>query len=379
MQSKKHIFRSAIIMTMMMLGSHLTVKAQFHTVSFVNPVRDTLNKSRNPFIVADSAAKLSTKSPPRITSQEKSHKRAEKTSQEELPITRADAGIILLCANDSLAMNLIKKRLTVCMPLDFMHLNSPYGYRRNPFKTCREFHDGIDLACDNSLVYAMLSGKVVKVRHGNTGYGNYVILDHGWLRFLYGHLSQILVREGDYVDAGKVVAVSGNTGASTGPHLHLKASRFANGRWVSIDPQPFIDALNENINSLYDQFCKLSGNKPLPFHEETDRELTVSNLYQALKDNGIRHPKIVLAQALLETGNFRNQLLKTHNNLFGLRNRDGTYMRFHHWTESCIAYRDLVQYKFRPGRESYLAFLDRIGYAADKSYIYKVKKIVSKL
>lgn len=108
MQSKKHIFRSAIIMTMMMLGSHLTVKAQFHTVSFVNPVRDTLNKSRNPFIVADSAAKLSTKSPPRITSQEKSHKRAEKTSQEELPITRADAGIILLCANDSLAINLIK-------------------------------------------------------------------------------------------------------------------------------------------------------------------------------------------------------------------------------------------------------------------------------
>ena len=78
MQSKKHIFRSALIMTMMMLGCHLTVNAQFHTVSFVNPVRDTLNKSRNPFIVTDSAAKLSTKSPPRSTSQEKSHKRAEK-------------------------------------------------------------------------------------------------------------------------------------------------------------------------------------------------------------------------------------------------------------------------------------------------------------
>lgn len=78
MQSKKHIFRSALIMTMMMLGCHLTVNAQFHTVSFVNPVRDTLNKSRNPFIVTDSAAKLSTKSPSRITSQEKAIKEQKK-------------------------------------------------------------------------------------------------------------------------------------------------------------------------------------------------------------------------------------------------------------------------------------------------------------
>lgn len=106
--------------------------------------------------------------------------------------------------------------------------------------------------------------------------------------------------------------------------------------------------------------------------------LNDKSLLQEIQAKGIAHPKIVLAQAKLETGNYTSKVCMTHNNLFGLRKPDGSYYKFKHWKESVEAYRDFVQYKYRPPN-NYYQFLSDIGYAEDKAYIKKVKEIVNQV
>lgn len=106
--------------------------------------------------------------------------------------------------------------------------------------------------------------------------------------------------------------------------------------------------------------------------------LTIPNLYQEIIRNGIRHPKIVLAQAILETGWFRSPLCRNRHNLFGLTNpKTGKYYEFNHWTESVRAYYTKVQYKYKG--ENYLLWLHKIGYAEDPRYVREVMKVVSQL
>lgn len=115
----------------------------------------------------------------------------------------------------------------------------------------------------------------------------------------------------------------------------------------------------------------VSNRKELP-------ALTIPNLYQEIIRNGIRHPKIVLAQAILETGWFRSPLCRNRHNLFGLTNpKTGKYYEFNHWTESVRAYYTKVQYKYTGG--SYLLWLHKIGYAEDPRYVREVMKVVSQL
>ena len=106
--------------------------------------------------------------------------------------------------------------------------------------------------------------------------------------------------------------------------------------------------------------------------------LNDKSLLQEIQAKGIVHPKIVLAQAKLETGNYTSKVCMTHNNLFGLRKPDGSYYKFKHWKESVEAYRDFVQYKYRPPN-NYYQFLSDIGYAEDKAYIKKIKEIVNQV
>ena len=266
------------------------------------------------------------------------------------------------------------------MPLDYLTVTSPYGYRQDPFIKCRTFHDGIDAIGINGFTYSMLPGRVTAVRHGNTGYGNYVIIDHGNLRCLYGHLGEIYAKEGTMVQAGTVVGLVGSTGRSTGPHLHLQLQRLAvNNSWTSVDPLPFIQALNQQVESFNERLAEIAGKDSHIYNNvETDaKELTIENLYAALKKHGIKYPKIVLAQAILETGHFRSRVCNEYNNLFGLRHSKG-YYSFNHWEESVIAYRDKVQYKHRNG-EDYYAFLKRIGYSTSRDYVRKVRELVYQL
>ena len=111
-------------------------------------------------------------------------------------------------------------------------ITSGFGYRTSPFTGRRQFHAGIDIASEpGTRVLAPARGRVVSAaRDGALGLS--VVLDHGYgVRTAYGHNSKLLVKKGDEVARGQQIASVGNTGLSTGPHLHYVVQ--VNGRKVN--------------------------------------------------------------------------------------------------------------------------------------------------
>lgn len=100
-----------------------------------------------------------------------------------------------------------------------------------------------------------------------------------------------------------------------------------------------------------------------------------SNVYREILAQEIYHPDIVLAQAKLETGNYKSKVCTVYNNLFGLRKPDGSYYKFNSWQESVKAYKDWVQNKYVPPND-YYDFLDSIGYAEDDNYTNKLRDMI---
>ena len=103
-------------------------------------------------------------------------------------------------------------------------ITSEFGYRRDPFTGKTKGHGGMDLAVPTGTpIRAALPGTVTVSTYNQGGYGYYVMIDHGGgLVTLYGHCSQLIARVGRTVQAGDVIALSGSTGRSTGPHLHFE-------------------------------------------------------------------------------------------------------------------------------------------------------------
>ena len=102
-------------------------------------------------------------------------------------------------------------------------VTSKYGYRPHPVTGRYQFHEGIDFrAATGTRVYASKAGRVTFAGR-NGGYGKVVGIEHeDDFTTLYGHLSQIRVKKGQTVSKGQVIGLSGNTGVSTGPHLHFE-------------------------------------------------------------------------------------------------------------------------------------------------------------
>ena len=109
-------------------------------------------------------------------------------------------------------------------PLKSIKVTSPYGYRRDPFTGKLSWHNGLDLRAKNEPAYAMMDGIVENVGYDNRS-GNYVTLRHGNFYISYCHLSSVIVRKGESVYPGIIVGVTGNTGRSTGSHLHLTCKK----------------------------------------------------------------------------------------------------------------------------------------------------------
>ena len=110
---------------------------------------------------------------------------------------------------------------------------SGFGMREDPFTGLRRSHNGIDLANRvGTPVRAAASGRVVHVESQIGNYGRFVIVRHpDGFQTLYAHLNDFSVRPGQYVDRGQRLGVMGNTGRSTGPHLHFSVIR--NGTFVN--------------------------------------------------------------------------------------------------------------------------------------------------
>lgn len=109
-------------------------------------------------------------------------------------------------------------------------VTSPFGYRRNPTGGGYEPHTGIDLAVPSGTpVKATADGVVCETGDQKGGYGYYVLIDHGYgIKTRYAHNSKILVTKGQKVKRGDIITKSGNTGRSTGPHLHYEV--IVNGK-----------------------------------------------------------------------------------------------------------------------------------------------------
>ena len=117
-------------------------------------------------------------------------------------------------AKESTSFNIFR------LPLDTLIITSPYGYRIDPFTRKRKMHSGMDFRASSDKVYAMMPGKVLKVGYDKVS-GNYITLQHGSITVSYCHLSQVLKNKNEFVTVGEVIGVTGNTGRSTGEHLHL--------------------------------------------------------------------------------------------------------------------------------------------------------------
>lgn len=115
---------------------------------------------------------------------------------------------------------------------DLRHISSGYGSRWHPILKIMRMHSGIDFASNiGAEIYATADGTVETAARGH-GYGNMVTLDHGFgYETRYAHMSKIIVKKGEKVKRGQVIGLVGNTGLSTGPHVHYEIRK--NGKTVN--------------------------------------------------------------------------------------------------------------------------------------------------
>jgi murein DD-endopeptidase MepM/ murein hydrolase activator NlpD len=133
---------------------------------------------------------------------------------------------------------LFEHTLPAGSPMPDSPTTSGFGYRIHPIYRQRFFHYGLDFeAAENTPVVATADGVVEYVRESTSGYGRLITLRHAHeFRTAYAHLKEQLVVPGQIVRKGDVIALSGNTGASTGPHLHYEIIHQGN----PVNPHPFV-------------------------------------------------------------------------------------------------------------------------------------------
>ena len=125
---------------------------------------------------------------------------------------------------DSKQKQWISSYSNITYPLKSIKITSPYGYRRDPITGKQSWHNGLDLRAKNEPAYSMMEGIVEKIGYDSRS-GNYVTLKHGNYHVSYCHLSSVIVGKGERVFSGTIVGVTGNTGRSTGSHLHLTCKK----------------------------------------------------------------------------------------------------------------------------------------------------------
>ena len=154
-----------------------------------------------------------------------------------------------------------KAKMLSCIPaimpvkdVDIYRISSYFGYRTDPFYKVQKMHGGIDFSAPvGTRIYCTGDGVVEKVIKGNSGYGNNIIVNHGYgYRTRYAHLSKANVTVGQKVKRGEFIAEVGNSGKSTAPHLHYEVIK--NNK--TIDPINFF--FNDLTPEEYDKILELS-------------------------------------------------------------------------------------------------------------------------
>ena len=132
---------------------------------------------------------------------------------------------------------LLYRTIPIGLPVRYRRISARFGYRQHPIYHRKMFHFGLDLSAPiGRTIYAPADG-VIYFAGVRNGYGKFLMIEHPFgFMTAYGHLSKILVRPGQYVKRGEPIAKVGNTGRSTGPHLHYEV------RYLSywLDPLKFL-------------------------------------------------------------------------------------------------------------------------------------------
>jgi murein DD-endopeptidase MepM/ murein hydrolase activator NlpD len=134
-------------------------------------------------------------------------------------------------------------------PIENKGVSSSFGWRKHPVLKKKDFHPGIDLRAKRKTpVYATANGVVEYAGRHTKGYGTLVIIHHNYgFKTLFGHLNRVKVKTGDIIQKGQLIALSGNTGLSSGPHLHYEI-RFV-GR--ALEPAHFLKWDMKNFDTLF--------------------------------------------------------------------------------------------------------------------------------
>ena len=156
---------------------------------------------------------------------------------------------------DLAKLNLIDKKIMLRnipngYPVPYIGISSKFGWRKHPILHKKEFHTGLDLRAKmNTPVKATADGIVEYAGfHKRSGYGNLLIIDHNFgFKTLFGHLHKIVVKNGDFVKKGQIVAYTGNTGLSNGPHLHYEIRYIG----VVLNPLYFVKWSLKNYNYIF--------------------------------------------------------------------------------------------------------------------------------
>lgn len=178
-----------------------------------------------------------------------------------------------------------------CMPTPSRQVTSGYGYR----PAFRRVHKGLDIKVYiGDTIKAAFSGKVRIVDYERGGYGNYVVIRHNnGLETVYGHLSKQLVEENQTVKAGEPIGLGGNTGISTGSHLHFECLFLGK----AIDPALLFDFENQDIVSDYYVFHNDAESGGKNFASKSDRNKgEESNAVNAVVD--IKYHKVKRGDSL---------------------------------------------------------------------------------
>jgi len=171
---------------------------------------------------------------------------------------------------------------------------------------------------------------------------------------------------------------------------------------IQVDSLQFVDSLQLNMTdfsdlsieqlekliSLYEEYIshnregrntkKCRNGRIISYYNGNCHELNITNLKSVIEEVGLSNQLFVLAQAILETGNFTSHVCKNYHNLFGLYDsKNGDYYRFARWEDSVVGYQKFIQYRYKGG--NYLQFLKRIGYAEDPRYENKVAQIATQI
>lgn len=289
----------------------------------------------------------------------------------------------------------IERYLSVSYPLRSITVNSKYGNRKDPFSGKLTLHGGLDLAARNEDVMAMFDGEVLSV--GNDGRsGNYIIIRHGKYTISYCHLSRVTSAVGKKVYAGEVVGITGNTGRSSGPHLHITAKESGH----RVNPYDILLYIRDVRKEAY---RALGGTLDITMSPTDFIDTYAPYAVAEQREFGIP-ASVTLVQMALESHWGQSDLARNGNNYFGIKAypswiKEGRPCSFHDddnkgeaFCNYSNAYESIRHHSLqlmsdryarcrRYGAQDYHHWLMEIkaaGYATRKDYVSVCEKIIKK-